>query len=75
MIYLTYHLIYKWMTDLNSSWPGSLKIVELLTGPCSGINGLVSSFVKVLQVEFVGVFTFFFSVLPSIVSLGGIFFA
>ncbi|XVE75603.1 hypothetical protein DITRI_Ditri12bG0106600 [Diplodiscus trichospermus] len=28
-----------------------LKIVELLNGPCSGINGLVSSFVKVLQEE------------------------
>ncbi|XVF07219.1 hypothetical protein REPUB_Repub06bG0119600 [Reevesia pubescens] len=28
-----------------------LKIVELFNGPCSGINGLVSSFVKVLQEE------------------------
>ncbi|KAK6244178.1 hypothetical protein QUC31_010587 [Theobroma cacao] len=28
-----------------------LKIVELLNGPCSSINGLVSSFVKVLQEE------------------------
>ncbi|XVE95942.1 hypothetical protein REPUB_Repub02eG0179000 [Reevesia pubescens] len=28
-----------------------LKIVELRNGPCSGINGLVSSFVKVLQEE------------------------
>ncbi|KAE8726938.1 Cytoplasmic tRNA 2-thiolation protein 2 [Hibiscus syriacus] len=29
----------------------SLKIVELLSSPCSGINGLVSSFVKVPQEE------------------------
>ncbi|XVF56152.1 hypothetical protein PTKIN_Ptkin06aG0094200 [Pterospermum kingtungense] len=28
-----------------------LEIVDLLNGPCSGINGLVSSFVKVLQEE------------------------
>lgn len=39
--------------ELNTlcSLDGSLKIVELLNGPCSGINGLVSSFVKVLQEE------------------------
>lgn len=28
-----------------------LKTVELLKGPCSGINGLVSSFVRILQEE------------------------
>ena len=63
------------MTGLNSSWQCSLKIVELLNGPCSGINGLVSSFVKVLQVEFFRVFTFFYSVSLVIVLFGGIFFS
>lgn len=33
------------------SWQGSLKTVEVSNGPRAGINGLVSSFVKLLQVE------------------------
>lgn len=32
-------------------WQGSLKTVEVLCGSRSGINGLVSSFVKLLQVK------------------------
>ena len=36
---------------LISPWQDSLKTVELLKGPCSGINGLVSSFVRLLQVD------------------------
>lgn len=31
-------------------WQGSLKTVEVLNSPHSGINGLVASFVTLLQV-------------------------
>ncbi|KAG5556455.1 hypothetical protein RHGRI_006903 [Rhododendron griersonianum] len=39
------------MMRLILSWQGSLKTVEVLDTPRSGINGLVSSFVKLLQEE------------------------
>lgn len=32
------------------TWQGRLKTMELVRSPCTGINGLVSSFVKLLQV-------------------------
>ena len=49
---LNYINLTKWMF-LISFWQGSLKTVKLSTGPCSSINGLVSSFVSLLQVKFV----------------------
>ncbi|KAF3974878.1 hypothetical protein CMV_001822 [Castanea mollissima] len=36
---------------ISATVKDSLKIVELLKGPCSGINGLVSSLVRILQEE------------------------
>ncbi|KAF7148238.1 hypothetical protein RHSIM_Rhsim03G0020400 [Rhododendron simsii] len=39
------------MMGLILSWQGSLKTVEVLDTPRSGINGLVSTFVKLLQEE------------------------
>lgn len=38
------------MMGLISYWQGSLKTMEVLNSPHSGINGLVASFVTLLQV-------------------------
>ena len=39
------------MMGLKSYWQGSLKTMEVLNSPHAGINGLVASFVSLLQVR------------------------
>lgn len=48
LIHIDFVILIEWSPI--STWQGSLKTVELNKNPCSSINGLVSSFVTLLQV-------------------------